>query len=69
MHLHLHDNREGRDDHLPPGEGTIDWGEALKAIESVGYHGPAVLEIHSAKELLPVISQASRYLSRIADAV
>ncbi len=69
VHLHLHDNREDRDDHLPPGEGAIDWGEALRAIEDVGYRGPAVLEIHADGELLPVISRACGYLSRAAGAV
>ncbi len=67
VHLHLHDNREGRDDHLPPGEGTIDWDEALAAIERVGYRGPAVLEIHSGGDILSVISQAREFLSRVAD--
>lgn len=69
VHLHLHDNVDGRDDHLPPGRGSIDWEAALEAIESVGYRGPAVFEIHSDRDLLSVISQARRYLFRIAGAV
>ncbi len=67
VHLHLHDNRDGRDDHLPLGKGSIDWNEALAAIKSVGYRGPAVLEIHSRGDTLAAISQSRGLLFRIAD--
>lgn len=68
IHLHLHDNRGTGDDHLPPGEGSIDWGMALKLVDRVGYQGPGVLEIHSAGDLIRTIGAARDYLFQITDA-
>jgi sugar phosphate isomerase/epimerase len=42
---HLQDNFGQVDDHLPPGEGRIDWPEALGAFLSVGYEGVYMVEI------------------------
>jgi len=44
-HVHLHDNRGDRDDHLPLGQGGVDWRGALEALEGAGYRGLVVLEI------------------------
>lgn len=45
-HVHLHDNHGGSDEHLVPGEGTIDWPRVLRTLEAIGFGGTAVLEIH-----------------------
>ncbi|TAJ45030.1 sugar phosphate isomerase/epimerase family protein [Methanofollis fontis] len=37
-HLHIHDNHGSSDEHLPLGDGTIDWEAAGHAIAG-GYHG------------------------------
>lgn len=51
--LHLHDNFGGAeptstvgqvDRHLAPGLGTTDWPAAIRALDAVGYTGPAVFE-------------------------
>jgi sugar phosphate isomerase/epimerase len=42
---HVHDNRGQRDEHLPPGEGTIEWPSALMAFQKVGYDGLLVMEV------------------------
>ncbi len=47
--MHFHDNagaRQGtyRDQHLPPGLGTIDWQEACRALNRIEYEGPVVFE-------------------------
>jgi sugar phosphate isomerase/epimerase len=42
---HLQDNRGRQDDHLPPGQGTIAWPEALAAFREVGYSGVYMVEI------------------------
>jgi sugar phosphate isomerase/epimerase len=39
---HVHDNKGDRDAHLWPGEGTIDWKQALKLLKT-SRHAPAVL--------------------------
>jgi len=45
-HVHLHDNHGESDEHLIPGEGTIDWPRVLRTLEEIGFTGTAVLETH-----------------------
>ena len=42
--VHIHDNHRGEDEHLVPGEGTIDWPSVLKALNDVGYENVFMLE-------------------------
>jgi len=42
---HLQDNRGVRDDHMPPGDGAIDWGAVAAALCEVGYVGCVLLEL------------------------
>ena len=42
---HLQDNFGERDDHLPPGCGTIDWPSVLTALNEVDYKGMLMVEI------------------------
>ena len=45
--LHLQDNHGGdADEHLIPGEGTVDFDGLLRALKAVGYAGDCVLEAH-----------------------
>ena len=43
---HLHDNHGEKDEHLWPGEGTIDWDETFQALQSAPQSPAGVLEIH-----------------------
>ena len=43
--LHVHDNHGISDEHLWPGDGTIDWGAALAALNALAKPPAAVLEI------------------------
>ncbi|MCK5827058.1 TIM barrel protein [Candidatus Bipolaricaulota bacterium] len=43
-HLHLHDNGGTDDEHLLPGEGTVDWPGVLNVLERLNYSGTAVFE-------------------------
>jgi sugar phosphate isomerase/epimerase len=45
MHLHIHDNKSTFDEHLPPGEGSIDFKPILQALKDVGYDGIWVAEV------------------------
>lgn len=47
--LHLHDNRGQADEHLPPGEGKIDWKTVREGIERSAYRGSWTLEGDSAE--------------------
>ncbi len=43
--LHVHDNHGLKDEHLWPGDGTIDWPATLEALKSLPAPPAAVLEI------------------------
>ncbi|MCX6558098.1 MAG: sugar phosphate isomerase/epimerase [Candidatus Aminicenantes bacterium] len=51
IHFHLHDNFGANDDHLPLGQGNIDWPAARAAISGVGCPFSIALEPHSAPAL------------------
>jgi len=42
---HLQDNHGRADDHLPPGDGTIDWDEVARALAEIRYPGCLMLEL------------------------
>ena len=44
--VHVHDNHGLKDEHLWPGEGTIDWKPALDGLKSLSEPPATVLEIH-----------------------
>jgi sugar phosphate isomerase/epimerase len=45
---HLHDNRGERDEHLWPGDGTIEWDPVFDGLKSAPQTPAGVLEIHYA---------------------
>jgi sugar phosphate isomerase/epimerase len=46
--VHVHDNHAAKDEHLWPGDGTIDWPATAKALKSLAKPPATVLEISSA---------------------
>jgi sugar phosphate isomerase/epimerase len=50
---HLQDNWGKRDDHLPPGRGSIAWAEVFAALEEVGYARTLMLELTDMAEGRP----------------
>jgi sugar phosphate isomerase/epimerase len=46
LSAHIHDNHGLKDEHLWPGDGTIDWITAAKALKALPAPPAAVLEIH-----------------------
>ncbi|WP_406660302.1 sugar phosphate isomerase/epimerase family protein [Methanolobus sp. ZRKC3] len=48
VHMHIHDNHGKRDEHLPIGEGTIDWKKLMEGLS--GYKGRMVTEMGSVEE-------------------
>lgn len=42
---HVHDNNKDRDSHLWPGQGSIDWDEAMRLLRSAPLAPPLLLEI------------------------
>jgi sugar phosphate isomerase/epimerase len=45
IHVHIHDNHGYADDHLPPGDGIVDWNVIRQSLADVGYDGWAMLEL------------------------
>ncbi len=45
--LHIQDNHgDARDEHLIPGDGTVDWDSLMEILGQIGYSGDCVLEAH-----------------------
>jgi sugar phosphate isomerase/epimerase len=57
---HLHDNRGSRDEHLIPGDGTIDWEGVLLAFQKVGYEGTWMFELAPSTDPAGVLARAAR---------
>jgi sugar phosphate isomerase/epimerase len=43
--IHVHDNHRAKDEHLWPGDGTIDWPATVEALKALGNSPATVLEI------------------------
>lgn len=44
-HVHANDNRGTWDDHLPPGDGLIDWTDVTRSLREVNFEGWIMLEL------------------------
>jgi len=62
FHLHLHDNRGRRDDHLPPGEGKIDFPALFDRIRGLDPPPSLTLEIHAPEDLLRAVAGIPPFL-------
>ncbi len=52
VHVHANDHHGRFDDHLPPGDGTIDWPVIVRSLEAVRYRGWIILELRCPDEPL-----------------
>ena len=59
--LHINDNNGKEDDHLIPGEGAINWGNILKALEKVSYKGIFMMECFNSR-----ITKDNNAIARLA---
>jgi len=48
---HVHDNGGQKDDHLWPGEGTIDWKSAIEMLQSAPHMPPCLLEVKNGEQV------------------
>ncbi len=67
--IHASDNRGQYDDHLPPGEGTIDWSRVLALLRDSGFRGSLMMEIAGRGEpaqILDAARHARQFLRRAA---
>jgi sugar phosphate isomerase/epimerase len=61
---HVHDNGGGRDEHLVPFEGRIDWDAALMGMRKIGYDGAFIFELAASAEPRAVLERAARARAR-----
>lgn len=67
--LHTSDNRGSYDDHLPPGQGAIDWPHLLGLLRQSGFRGSLMMEIAGhgeAEHILESARHARQFLRRTA---
>jgi sugar phosphate isomerase/epimerase len=50
----VHDNAKDKDSHLWPGDGTIQWKEAMELLRSAPHVPPLVLEIEADEKVNPL---------------
>ena len=71
-HVHASDNHGTFDDHLPPGDGRIDWPEIGRTLAAADFRGWIMLELHAAPgDPAPffrrAMAQAARLLPALPD--
>jgi sugar phosphate isomerase/epimerase len=61
---HVHDNSQEKDEHLFPGEGTIDWPQAMALLRGAPHVPPLVLEVggEHRKDIMEKFPEAFRML-------
>ena len=58
--LHVHDNRGHLDEHLPPGDGRIDWGTLVRELAQVNFRGAMIMELSGTGTPDEVLERARR---------
>jgi len=58
--VHASDNHGNRDDHLPPGDGSIIWEPLLRQINQSGFRGTLILEISGDGDIDKTLKDAQR---------
>lgn len=67
--VHANDNGGKRDDHLPPGDGAIDWDTLLRQLDQVGFRGALILEVagsNDPEEAMEIAARGRQHLRRAA---
>lgn len=65
--IHANDNRGKWDDHLPPGDGDIDWRQLLKQLTVEKFEGYFVLELAGDGEPRAILEGAARARNFLSD--
>jgi sugar phosphate isomerase/epimerase len=60
VHLQASDNRGHTDDHLPPGDGIIDWAKVQSKLAAIGYQGIFLLELTDNGDVGERVAYAAR---------
>jgi sugar phosphate isomerase/epimerase len=65
--IHAHDNAGGNDNHLPPGDGKIDWEKFLRDLIEVRFRGAFILEMAGNNDPAVTMANARRGRSYLRD--
>lgn len=68
VHVQVSDNRGISDDHLPPGQGHIDWNRFLRALVEVRYRGVFMLEVSGNGDIGAHVRLAAEAVRRVLTA-
>lgn len=63
FHLHLHDNHGRADEHLPVGDGTIDFSPLQEHLKTMATSPSMTLEAHSLEDLQRSLQEVNRLLA------
>jgi sugar phosphate isomerase/epimerase len=64
LHLHLHDNHGQSDDHLPVGEGSIDYAPLMKMLSCAPQQPSVTLEAHNPEELRRSLANLNQLMNK-----
>ena len=64
---HIHDNDGKQDQHLFPGEGTIDWSSAMRLLAARGDQYPLLLELKEPADMAHPIDEAKRAAGKLLE--
>jgi sugar phosphate isomerase/epimerase len=75
INIHGSDNLGESDDHLPPGDGEVNWGQIIHTLKELDYRGPLTLEIRDPLKgvrldpilLKDMISKSVHYLQSLIE--
>ena len=65
--VHASDNQGQRDDHLPPGDGKINWAALLAHLYDLRFNGTFILEISGASDRQSILAGARRGRAYLRD--
>ena len=65
--VHASDNHGQYDDHLPPGDGKIDWGKLLAHLNDLHFRGTFILEVRNMGDKQTTLQGASRGRKHLRD--
>ncbi len=67
--VHINDNHGHRDEHLPPGKGSVDWVRVVRQLKEISFAGGMILELSAdnaeADQILLRAREARAYLEQV----